>query len=220
MAIFPLGISRSRDIASVAESLAIGSADVRWSHEGDLACAFVDARHNGIQPTQHAAALDTIHSQISVLPMPFGAILRNETEVHDLLRSRHDTLLAQLGRLDWTCEMSLRITMPPTTKPRVTRSGPVESGPTCVRERRIHGPSVASAATRDCSIVQQVVEHLHGTYREWRRLLSSPSQPIRLSFLVERGRVQAFQSRLAESHRIWQKGHCLVLGPWPPYSFV
>ena len=69
-------------------------------------------------------------------------------------------------------------------------------------------------------IVQQFVERLHGCYRQWRKLPSSPSHPIRLAFLVERDRVAAFQSRVESTCSTDQEGRCVVLGPWPPYSFV
>ena len=75
-------------------------------------------------------------------------------------------------------------------------------------------------AERDRLIVQQFVERLHGCYRQWRKLPSSPSQPIRLAFLVERDRVTAFQSRVENACKTCQEGRCVVLGPWPPYSFV
>ena len=220
MGLYPLGISRSRDVPSVVNALAANAADVHWSHEGELACAYVATHRSAVEPARHAAALDLIHARISVLPVPFGVTMRDETELRDLLRSRHDSLLAQLARLDWTCEMSLRISLPSSPTRRSTNAKLATSTPASSLTRRLHGPNAVSVSEQDRSVVQHIVEHLHGTYREWRRLRSSPSQPIRLSFLVERGRVHAFQSRLAESQKLWRNGRCEVLGPWPPYSFV
>ena len=30
----------------------------------------------------------------------------------------------------------------------------------------------------------------------------------------------AFQNRVASARKACQEGQCVVLGPWPPYSFV
>ncbi len=68
--------------------------------------------------------------------------------------------------------------------------------------------------------MQRFVQRLHGYYRQWRKLPPSPSRRIRLAFLVERDRVTAFQSRAASAGGACHEGRCVVLGPWPPYSFV
>jgi hypothetical protein len=69
-------------------------------------------------------------------------------------------------------------------------------------------------------MVEQVVERLCGCFRQWRKLISSPSCPIRLAFLVERDRETAFRSRVQSACCTDQKCRYSILGPWPPYSFV
>jgi hypothetical protein len=109
--LYPLGISRQRDVPSVPTQAA-GSVDVRWSFAGELACAFIDAPHQAVPPMLHAAVLDAIHRRICVLPVRFGLALRDETEIHSLLQERHHDLLDHLSRLDWTCEMGVQLTRP------------------------------------------------------------------------------------------------------------
>ena len=113
MPLYPLGISRRRDVPSVPKQAA-GSVDVRWSLAGELACAFIDAPHQAVPPMLHATVLDAIHRRICVLPVRFGLALRDETEIHSLLQDRRHELLDHLSRLDWTCEMGVQIA-PPTT---------------------------------------------------------------------------------------------------------
>ena len=120
MPLYPLGISRRRDVPSVPKQAA-GSVDVRWSLAGELACAFIDAPHQAVPPMLHATVLDAIHRRICVLPVRFGLALRDEAEIHSLLQDRHHELLDQLGRLDWTCEMGLRIAPPTTSDQRLRR---------------------------------------------------------------------------------------------------
>ena len=240
MPLYPLGISRRRDVPSVPKQAA-GAIDMRWSLAGELACAFIDAPHQAVPPMLHAAALDAIHRRICVLPVRFGVALHDETEIHSLLQDRHYELLDHLSHLDRTCEMGLRIAPPTTADQRRpplrggARSVPVRcpppgaqvavsSGPQSplayIEERRTHYQRADENAERDRLIVQQFVKRLHGYYRQWRKLQSSPSHSIRLAFLVERGRVAAFRSHLENTCSTDQEGRCVLLGPWPPYSFV
>lgn len=220
MPIYPLGVIRRRDVPSPAERLAVGSADVRWNLTGELACAFVDAPHNALKPMHHAAALEAIHRRTCVLPLRFGVALRDEDEIRALLQSRHHELFDRLGRLDWTCEMALRIMLPKAPKTRSAASSKLPSPLAHVRRHRPHQRLTDPVAEQTRRIVQRFVEHLHGTYRDWRKLPSLPSEPIRLSFLVERDRVEAFRGRLEHIHGMCRRVRWIVLGPWPPYNFV
>ena len=232
MPLYPLGISRRRDVPIVTKQ-AVGSIDVRWSVAGELACAFIDAPHQAIPPMLHATVLDAIHRRICVLPVRFGVALHDEAEIHSLLQDRNHELLDHLSRLDWTCEMGLRIALPTTADPRIT-SAPVQCPPSktqvasqkpqspmaYIDERRSYYQRIDEGEVRGSSIVQQFVERLHGCYRQWRKLLASPSCPIRLAFLVERDREAAFRNRVESACRADQECRYVILGPWPPYSFV
>ena len=221
MSLYPLGISRRRDVPSVPKQ-ASGSVDMRWTLEGDLACAFLDAPHEPVPPMLHASILDAIHRRICVLPVRFGAALRDESEIRDLLQVRCHDLLDSLSRLDWTCEMGLRIAAPTATSTPCPLPAPsvAPSALAYIEERRSHYRQTDGNVERDRGIVQQFVERLHGYYRQWRNLPSSPSHPVRLAFLVERNRVAGFQNRAEIARRECHDGRCAILGPWPPYSFV
>jgi hypothetical protein len=219
MPLYPLGISRRRDVPSVPKQAA-GSVDVRWSLAGELACAFIDAPHRAVPPMLHATVLDAIHRRICVLPVRFGVVLRDETEIHSLLHDRHHELLDHLSRLDWTCEIGVQIT-PSTPIPNPQSPIPRDQSPlTYLEQRRSYYQRTDEDVEQDRLIVQQFVERLHGYYRQWRKLPATASHRIRLAFLVERDRVMAFQSRVENARKACQEGRCTVLGPWPPYSFV
>ncbi len=108
MPLFPLGISRSRDVSRVPKQAA-GAVDMRWSLSGELACALIGAPHRAIPPKLHAAALEAIHRRICVLPVQFGTAFHDETEIRAILESRGRELLENIERLEGTCEMALRI---------------------------------------------------------------------------------------------------------------
>jgi hypothetical protein len=199
VALYPLGISRRRDAPNVPTQAA-GAIDMRWSVAEDLACAYIDAPHHAVPPRLHAAALEAIHRRICVLPVRFGVALRDEAEIHSLLIDRRDELIEHLDRLDRTCEMGLQIApqILPKTEPDVSSQN----------------------AERSRSIIDHLVERLGGSYRQWRRLPSVPSGPIRLAFLVARDRVAVFRSRVEMACCADQGFRYMILGPRPPYSFV
>jgi hypothetical protein len=256
VSLYPLGISRGRDVPSVPKQAA-GSIDVRWSLAEDLACAFIDARNQAIPPMLHASVLDAIHRRICVLPVRFGVALQSEADIQSWLCKRQHELLDQLSRLDGACEMGVRIGplaamderrptsshesnqskessdsrrcplghpsvsvgCPPTKTPvAVPYSG--KSPQAYMEERRSHYHHADEDATQSHLIVQQFTESLDGYFRQWRRLSPSPSHSIRLAFLIERDRATAFQGRVKLIRDTCWKGLCVVLGPWPPYSFV
>ena len=100
------------------------------------------------------------------------------------------------------------------------RSRPCKPRSTYLEQRRSHYRQTDAATERERQVVEQLLGRLQGAYREWRKLPATPALMIRLTFLVERERAAAFRSRTEEFARAWREGRCVVLGPWPPYSFV
>jgi hypothetical protein len=219
MPLYPLGISRCRDIPRLPRQ-ATGAVNMCWGVAGELACAFIDAPHQAVPPMLHATALEAIHRRICVLPVRFGVAVSDEAEIRSLLQIHRDELLDHLNRLDSTCEMGLRIRLPSLPERRDAASSEPQSPLGYLEGRRSHFRKIDANMERDGVMFRQFVEPLHGCYREWRNLQPSPSHPIRLAFLVERDRVAAFQSRAENARKTHLKGKCVVLGPWPPYSFV
>jgi hypothetical protein len=219
MSLYPLGISRRRDVPTIPEQSA-GSVDMRWSLAGELACAIIDGSRQSVTPMLHAAVLDAIHRGICVLPMRFGVTARDETEISSFLHDRHHELLDQLSRLDGACEMGVRIAPLATSKNEVVASPMSQSPLSYLEQRRSYYQRADGNAEQGGLLVHKYVEGLQGCYRQWRKLPSSPSDRIRLAFLVERDRTTTFQSRADSIRKTSQESRCIILGPWPPYSFV
>jgi hypothetical protein len=223
MPLYPLGITHSQDAPSVPQQAA-GAVSMRWSLSGELACAYIDAPHGAIQPMLHASALETIHRRICVLPVRYGLALRNEAEIGDLLENHRHALLESLRRLDSTCEMGLRIPIPNASKTLPAASSSPPSPLAHMEERFPHYRRVDKShradngEEQDPLIVGQFVERLQGCYRQWRKLQSPHA--IRLAFLVEQNRVMFFRKQVEDARRKEEADGCVILGPWPPYSFV
>ena len=209
MPLYAIGIIRSQDVP-----LAVASpAD--WFIDDKLACACSEAPQGHFTPMQHAAALEMIHRRVSVLPMRFGTVVDDEKELGALLLSRRDEFLDGLGRIDGACEMDLRIAIPNGA------SVPAESCPTdpspsaYLASRRLLYEGVDAVNRLANQTVEQLVDQLRDGYRVWRQLPSPSPDIVRLAFLVDRSGVEAFRRRLEQCEQ-----RCVVLGPWPPYSFV
>ena len=219
MPLYPLGISRSRDVPNVPKQ-ASGSVDMRWSLGGELACAFIDAPHRAIPPMLHATALEAIHRRICVLPVRFGLALRDEAEIQSMLENRGGELLETLDRLDHTCEIGLRIAAADSPETKIAVPARPQSPLDYIEHRRSHYRRLDGDDERENSVVRQFVEQVRDCFRDWRKLPSSPSPPIRLAFLVELDLTTVFRSRLENACGTFQEWRCTILGPWPPYSFV
>jgi hypothetical protein len=248
MSLYPLGISRSRDLGRAAGEVTAGRVAVRWVLADELAGAvFVreraeatstcsrrpvnsessDSTHDRGDPPQgppspleHAAALAAIHRQICVLPMRFGTVLRDEAEIRSLLEVYSRDLVKRLDRLAGTCEMGLRIALPTCRIPQPNPWPATSPSISYFAKRRAHYQRRDWFGRRARLTVERVVEELRGTYRDWRWLTRSPPGVVRLAFLVEREGVRRFAGRLSASRTERPGEQPTLLGPWPPYSFV
>ena len=220
MSLYPLGISRSRDVPGVGEQATVGQVALRWVLVHELAAALADAPEGPPEPLQHAAAVDAIHRRICVLPMRFGTVLCDEAEVRSVLQARRRELLERLDRLEGTCEMGLRIVLPRRQTPQANPLPGALSPTAYMEQRRAHYQREDALSEQAHPAVETVVRELEGTYRDWRGLTPSPPGLLRLAFLVERRRVGVFQRCLEASGAERREEQRTLLGPWPPYSFV
>lgn len=220
MALYPLGISRSRDLPRVGEQSTAGQVAVRWVLANELANAVIDAPQIPPEPLQHAAALDAIHRRICVLPMRFAAVPCDEAEIRSLLETRHRDLLQRLDRLDGACEMGLRIALPKCPAAQANPSCGTSLPISYLNERRAYYQRQDSLGEQARMTVEHLVRGLRSTFRDWQRLTPSPSSLVRLAFLVEQERVGLFRKCLRASIAGHSRHQWTLLGPWPPYSFV
>jgi hypothetical protein len=227
MPLYPLGISRSRDAVNAPQEFA-GAVNVRWRCVGELACAYIDGPHGGVEPMLHASLLDAIHRRICVLPVRVGTVLNKESEIGDLLESHRVDLLGHLDSVDHACEMDVRVGRRKqqdgeNAEAHGTISADGETPPPSpvayIERRRRFYRQADAESERDRTIVQLLAKPLQDYCRQWRKLPPSPRHAVRMAFLVEQNGVEAFQRRIEEIRSSLDEP-CLVLGPWPPYSFV
>jgi hypothetical protein len=196
-----------------------------WVEHGDLAAAVVEGAPAVFAPLDHARALAAIHRHIDVLPVRYGTLLADEQRVCDYLSSRWQELCRDLDRLKGASEMGLRIEMvhPLPAEELVAPNGfyGVGSSPgNYLLLRRAKYERQDRLRAQGQLIEETSVAAVQGLYRDWRRLSPERLDIVRLAFLVERQRSEAFARRIETLNPERLGARCTCVGPLPPYSFV
>ena len=201
MPLHPLGICRSRDLDQAPDTVAAGSAVARWSREEELACAWLEAASGPTKPLEHAAAVAAIHQRICVLPMRFGTVAAEESEVRSLCapgrKSCWSGSITSTAPAKWRCASPCP--GPVTGRPPLR---PLDPAPQAYFQRRRAHYQQRDAADELCRATEQrFLERLCGVYRDWRRLPNPAPNLLRLTFLVAREQTDVFRHRLADFGR-------------------
>ncbi len=200
-------------------------AAVQWIVEGPLAAAVVAGLPASLAPMTHAALLKAIHRRLDIVPVRFGVLLPDEQAVRERLRTQTEHLLGELTRLQGTGEIGLRIEVQPSlAAPQfttVTRRDDPAISPSQYLALRRHQYTDVDRRNHEADLASHGYIHaIQGLFREYRTLTSPRPGLIRLAFLVDRGRWDASLARLESFAAETTTTECILLGPWPPYSFV
>jgi len=217
----------------------IGGAPVGRVVSGGLAALVSPVEGDELRATRrdllsHSAVLERAIAAGPVLPLRFGIVLRDEDAVaNELLEPRHAELTALLERFERLVELRVKAFYDEDAVLReIVRSDPAIAG---LSEATRDAPEVATRAQR-VRLGEAVARALEATHDRDSRAIFGRLRPLAedivveesesslaftASFLVDRGRVEAFDAamdELAREHegRITFK----YLGPLPPHSFV
>lgn len=177
----------------------------------------------------------SLNQQHTVIPMRYGCVVEQESQVIQLLEDHGPRYEALLQELDGCVEMGLRVLLPPGPWAAVTPGG----ADTCREVAGPHSPpglerlGLAYLTARKAHYARQdrwTAEYRQAADRCQTRFAGlfvkckteppSPRLPLlSLYFLVRREAVASFRQafrRLAEA----DPARLLLSGPWPPYNFV
>src|SRR4051794_24825970 len=174
----------------------------------------------------HAALLNGLIAEHTVLPLRFGTIFPNdETVIAKMLQRRYAQLDALLDQLDGAVELTLRASYRENrVLQEVVAANPrLSARPKSYTARVDLGRRVAQAIQiKQEDDARWLLDVLRPTVRAVR--IGKPMRELMLlnaSLLVERSALQEFDRRLAQVNQ--EQGHRISLdcvGPLPPYSFV
>lgn len=180
----------------------------------DLAAVCAPANSGEVTPEalwRHEEVVEALMRDRDLLPVRYGTRLESEPAAARAVAERYRELRAALDRVRGAVELSLRVRLAehgdrPAAIPR--------SGRDYLRAKSrvaADGEAVARTVHEPLSILAR------GSSRTPQ---SSPSEPLRAAYLVDRPSVESFLSLVARLQDAKPTLRFLCTGPWPPYSFA
>ena len=198
-----------------------------------LAAATSPLESEALRPTAenlwlHETIVEALRQQGPALPVRFRTVLADASAVADALAERYDVLAADLARLGDKVEFGLSVLWDPPITPgedQAPGSGAAVKaqglGARYLRARLAAHRREAAMRERARALAHELDRELSVHALERRcTLLPTPRLAVRAAYLVEPGRVPAFQDAFAQLDRAHPALRLLLSGPWPPYSFV
>jgi hypothetical protein len=194
-----------------------------------LAAATSPLEHGSPHPTpqnvwRHEAVVEVLRSQGPALPVRFGTVLADAAAVAHALAARYDVLAADLARLGDKVEFSLSVLWDPPSTPREDQAPSMKAqspGSRYLHARLAAYRREAAVRERARALARELDRELSVHALESRcTVLPTPRLVVRAAYLLEPGRVPAFQDTFAQLRQAHPDLRLLLSGPWPPYRFV
>jgi hypothetical protein len=161
-----------------------------------------------------------------VVPLRFGTIYRDRTEVEALLHDRAEYFADALGRVDGRCEIGVKAWAAPPTEERAAAA---PGGRAYLEERRAQRQRAEAGSVERSEVAADAHRRLLAVSedgvvnRPQPRELTGRSETMILNgaYLVRRGDTAA-ADQVARLQREYEAlGYTFELtGPWPPHNFV
>jgi hypothetical protein len=162
----------------------------------------------------HGNSIAQVHATRTVIPLRFGCVKDDESQILQMLDEREAEFKQLLGQLDGLVEMGLRV----WSKSAVEE--PLPASPGARYLAAVRGRHAGLTPTEE-HWAQRVCESIEGFYaREKREARPVPEgRLVSLYFLVARAAAEDFRERVRQL-TLPGEMKSLVSGPWPPYNFV
>lgn len=208
------------------------SAAVSWIDAEDLSADLPQA-------LAYEKVVQAFHQRQTVIPMRFGAVFADESQVLRLLADRRREYEVLLEELEGCVEMGIRILLPgegveaglppaeaveqvSRVAPGLEGEGPGDNpGRAYLTAKREHYAAADGKTQEQTLVADAVCRALAGLFvrhcRESR--LVADHLLVSLYFLVPQGAVERF-CHLFQQITAQEAAKLLLSGPWPPYNFV
>jgi hypothetical protein len=163
----------------------------------------------------HARVVEAVaRESAAVLPARFGRSYDDAESLRRALEARAGELRESLERVRDCVEVGLRVLAPePAVAEAASSPAPAGSGRDYMRVRL--------AAVRDAdALADELHLPLAALARASTRSMSAPRLLLTAAYLVPRGSLPAFRTRVEELQRSRPGVSLACTGPWPPYSFA
>jgi hypothetical protein len=181
----------------------------------------------------HESVVDTTAAESTILPMRFGAVVKEDGVMAELLEPHHDRFAEMLGQLDGRTQYTLRARYElDAVLPEIIE------GDQNIRalHERVRGLSEEAAHFDRIQLGELISKALEGRRQSDAAQvlgdlepiavtgkLLDPEQPdevVNAAFLVERSRQQEFEDKVDEVGGRFPMLRLKLLGPLAPYDFV
>jgi hypothetical protein len=165
----------------------------------------------------HALVAEIFACEEAILPARFPTLVDDQDTLCERLRSRQDTLTAQLERVRGCCELAVTMlwTSADVAQPAVEADSP---GRRYMAQRQLAFAGSDRRRARARELADQLDRSVGADLISARHTVC-PSASVGLSsaLLVKRSRAEPVQMRLVHTR---DDVRILVNGPWPPYTFA
>jgi hypothetical protein len=218
----------------------VDEASVRLIEEGNLGAAVSwieppDVTPNVERVLSYGKVVEALHADRVVLPMRYGCLLGEESQVVELLRVHGEEYAATLHGLDGYVEMGVRLLLPAGSSVRCPPAGfRIEgaAGLAAPRASRQAGRAYLISRAVHYAREEEAVRSLAAVMERLRGALGGLAKRIEtdsaaranrglgsLCFLVKREAVESFRQAFQRIERA-EPARLLLSGPWAPYNFV
>ncbi|HYZ30569.1 MAG TPA: GvpL/GvpF family gas vesicle protein [Thermoleophilaceae bacterium] len=189
-----------------------GLGDLQTVSSSGLAAVCAPARDQAVTPEllwEREDLIEALMERRDLLPVRYGTRVDDEVAAARALAERRDELMRALERIHGAVELSLRV-----QGAHRAPDGPARTGAGYLAAK-------AGAAGERARVRRGVHEPLAALARaSAQTTVASGRELLRAAYLVERGAVTEFASRVRELQEANGDWRLLCTGPWPPYSFV
>jgi hypothetical protein len=181
-----------------------------------------------VQFRAFARVVRSYHRQGAIIPMRYGCVVSQESQVIKLLAEHDRPYEALLQELEGCEEMGLRVLLPAGSLGAGSGGGREVAGPAAadrlgrayLTARKAHYAHQDRWTREYHQAAERCLTHFMGLFAKSKIEGPTPRLPLlSLYFLVPRPTVEVFRQafrRLSET----ESARLLLSGPWPPYNFV
>jgi hypothetical protein len=180
----------------------------------------------------HERVNESVMRDFTVIPMSFGTVFKTDQDIVELLRTAYDAFRDVLGKMRDKLEFGLKVLWEPEAviseiekeneNLRLLRQEISSQQGSTYFARMQYGRLIdAALQARSERYVAEIFQALRDV-----SVASRSNKPIgdrmimNAAFLVARQREDAFDARVKEIGRRYDKLTFKYTGPWPPYNFV
>jgi len=182
----------------------------------------------------HERVVESLMSSHTVLPMRYGTVVLNESEILEIIKARSESIEALFQKVRGKVELGVKVLWnPEPIKARgqlpschlailpFTQQSSIQEGQRYLMEKLYEELVQRKVKSHGEKFISHILEKLSSLSFD-KVSVKFPTERLLLaaSFLVKKGNVAAFELLVQQLITEYQQLSFLFTGPWPPYNFT